>query len=286
MKKIIYSLILILPFLWISCDTIEDDQKLVYPKGQTSETTPITVSSSEQKVLLEDYTGWKCVNCPRAAAKATEMISKYGEQLVVISVHSTAFAIPSTGNNNIDFRTEYGEKWATDFGCTSSLPTGIINRKKLGASYPISDANWDSEIQNAINSQEHIMDINLGAEYRSEDKQILISTENVFLKDYPSPILINIVVLESGIVGVQYNSDPNFGTTPKINDFVFNHVLRKNGLIDYSLSLEGVSKDTKIKKNYLIDVDPDIQDISKCTVIVFVTDSETKEVIQANEIHL
>ncbi|MFA6932236.1 MAG: Omp28-related outer membrane protein [Bacteroidales bacterium] len=285
MKKILYSLILILPIFWISCDTIEDDQKLVYPKGQTSETTPITVSSSEQKVLLEDYTGWKCVNCPRAAAKATEMITKYGEQLVVMSVHSTAFAIPSTGNNNIDFRTEYGEKWATDFGCTS-LPTGIINRKKLGASYPISDANWDSEIQNVINSQEHIMDINLGAEYRSEDKQILVSTENVFLKDYPSSMLINIVVLESGIVGVQYNSDPNFGTTPKINDFVFNHVLRKNGLIDYSLSLEGVAKDTKINKNYLIDVDPDIQDISKCTIVVFVSDSETKEVIQANEIHL
>ena len=285
MKKIIYILTIILPLIWISCDTIEEDERLIYPQGQTSETTPITKVDTIQKVFLEDYTGWKCVNCPRAAAKATEMISKYGEQLVVMAVHSTAFANPSTGNNNVDFKTEYGEKWATDFGCTS-LPTGIINRKKIGGVYTVGDANWDSQIQSTINSQEHIMNINLGAEYRSEDNQILVSTENIFLKDYTSAMLINVVVLESGIIGVQYNSDPNFGTTPKINEFEFNHVLRKNALIDYSLSLNGVAKETIIKKNYLIDVDPDIQDISKCAVVVFVTDAQTKEVIQVNEIHL
>lgn len=285
MKKIIYILTIILPLIWISCDTIEEDERLIYPKGQTSETTPITKVDTIQKVLLEDYTGWKCVNCPRAAAKATEMISKYGEQLVVMAVHATAFANPSTGNNNLDFKTEYGEKWAIDFGCTS-LPTGIINRKKIGGVYTVGDANWDSQIQSTINSQEHIMNINLGAEYRSEDNQILVSTENIFLKDYTSAMLINVVVLESGIIGVQYNSDPNFGTTPKINDYVFNHVLRKNALIDYSLSLNGVTKETILKKNYLIDVDPDIQDISKCTVVVFVTDAQTKEIIQVNEIHL
>lgn len=285
MKKIIYILTIILPLILISCDSIQEEERLVYPKGQTSETTPITKTNSIQRVMLEDYTGWKCVNCPRAAAKATEMITKYGEQIIVMAVHATAFANPSSANNNLDFKTEYGEKWATEFGCTS-LPTGLINRKKAGASYTIGDANWDTEIQNAINTQEHIMDINLGVEYRSEDKKILVSTENVFLKDYSSPMLINIVVLESGIIGVQYNSDPNFGTIPKINDFEFNHVLRKNGLVDYSLSLMGASKETKINKNYLIDIDPDIKDISKCTVVVFVTDAQTKEIIQTNEIHL
>lgn len=270
---------------WISCDTIEDDQKLVYPKGQTSETTPITVSSSEQKVLLEDYTGWQCVNCPRAAAKANEMISKYGEQLVVMSVHATAFANPSSSNNNLDFRTEYGEKWAVDFGC-NSLPTGIINRTKIGSAYTIGDANWDSQIQNTLTNQNHIMNINLGVDYIQSDNMILVSTENEFLEDCTFPTLISVLVLESGIIGVQKNSDAAYGTTPKIENFEFNHVLRKNALIDYSLSLMPVNQGTKINKNYLIEVDPDIQDISKCMVVVFVTNAETKEVVQVNEINL
>ena len=285
MKKIIYSLLFILPLFWVSCDKIEDDEKLVYLKGITTETTPITETNSIQRVLLEDYTGWKCVNCPRAAAKATELIGTYGEQLVVMAVHSTAFASPLASNNNVDFRTEYGEKWAVDFGC-SSLPAGLINRTKVGGAYTIGDANWDTQIQSTISTKEHLMDINLGAVYKESYNKILVSTENVFLKDVSYSTQINVVVLESGIVGVQLNSNTDYGTTPKIEDYVFNHVLRKNGLIGYPLSDSAVSKGTTISTNYLVDVDTDIQDISKCTVVVFVTNSSTGEVIQVNQIHL
>ncbi|MFA7082747.1 MAG: Omp28-related outer membrane protein [Bacteroidales bacterium] len=280
MKKILYSLLLIIPIFWISCDTIEDDQKLVYPKGQTRETTPITVTSSKQRVLLEDFTGWRCTNCPAAAEKATELITKYGDSLVVMAVHATSFAKPSAENNNVDFRTEYGGQWATYFGCTS-LPAGMINRTKIGNAYKVNDASWDISIQNSLSTKEHIMDINLGAVHRVADNMILVSCENEFLKNYASPTLISILVLESGIIGVQKSND-----NPLIEDYEFNHVLRKNGLVDYFLSIMPISKGQKINKNYLIDIDSDIKDIKKCSVVVFVTDAETKEVIQVNTIEL
>ncbi|MDD2192393.1 MAG: Omp28-related outer membrane protein [Bacteroidales bacterium] len=280
MKKILYSLLLIIPLLWVSCDTIEDDAKLVMQKGETTDTTPITVRSSKQRVLLEDFTGWRCTNCPAAAEKATELISKYGDKLVVMGVHATSFAKPSAENNNVDFRTEFGDKWATDFGCTS-LPAGMINRTKVGSGYKVETPDWDINIQNALATKEHIMDINLGAVHRQADNMILVSCENEFLKDYASPTLISILVLESGIIGVQKSNE-----TPIIEDYVFNHVLRKNGLVDFSLSVKPVSKNEIIYKNYLVKVDSDIQDITKCSVVVFVTNAETKEIIQVNTIEL
>lgn len=283
MKKILYSLLLIIPLFLSSCDTIEDDEKLAYPKGQTSQTTPITHISSEQKVLLEDYTGWKCTNCPRAAAKTAELISKYKESLVVMAVHATTFASPSESNNNLDLRTEYGEKWANDFNCTA-LPAGMINRTKIESSYAVNDASWDNHIQNFLSNQKHIMNINLGV--RQEENMILVSCENEFIEDYSSPTLLSIVILESGIIGSQRNTDPIYGEVPTIPDFEFNHVLRKNGLVDYSLSILPINKGKKINKNYLIEVDSDIQDISKCSVVVFVTNAETKEIIQVNTVHL
>lgn len=285
MKKILYSLLLIIPLFLSSCDTIEDDEKLAYPKGQTSQTTPITHISSEQKVLLEDYTGWKCTNCPRAAAKTAELISKYKESLVVMAVHATTFASPSESNNNLDLRTEYGEKWANDFNCTA-LPAGMINRTKIESSYAVNDASWDNHIQNFLSNQKHIMNINLGVKYREEENMILVSCENEFIEDYSSPTLLSIVILESGIIGSQRNTDPIYGEVPTIPDFEFNHVLRKNGLVDYSLSILPINKGKKINKNYLIEVDSDIQDISKCSVVVFVTNAETKEIIQVNTVHL
>lgn len=280
MKKILYSLLLIIPIFWISCETIDDDAKLVMQKGETSDTTPITIRSSMQRVLLEDFTGWRCTNCPAAAEKATELIAKYGDKLVVMGVHATSFAKPSADNNNVDFRTEFGDQWATYFGCTS-LPAGMINRTKVGSAYKVDAPNWDINIQNSLSTKEHIMNINLGAVHRVADNMILVSCENEFLKDYTSPTLISILVLESGIIGVQKSNE-----TPLIEDYVFNHVLRKNGLVDFSLSVKPVSKNEIIYKNYLVKVDSDIQDITNCSVVVFVTNAETKEVIQVNTIEL
>lgn len=286
MKKILLSLILVFPLLWISCDNIEDEDKLTFVPYITNLSTPITEVQDQQKVLLEDYTGWKCVNCPKAAAKVGELNTKYSDKLVVMAIHtSQLFAAPSPANGNIDFRTDYGEKWAKEFGC-SGLPTGLLNRNKFGASYTVEVDNWDNKIQSLLDNSEHVININLGAEYRSVENKILVSTSTEFLRDFDTTTLINVVVVESGIIGVQLNNLPEYGTTPKIDDFIFNHVLRKKAIIDYPLSSGNIASGTKFVNNYLLDIDTDIIDISKCMVIVFVTNSVTKQVLQVNEIHL
>lgn len=274
---------MVMPLVFASCDDIKDDEKLVYPQGQTSQTTAITNTNSLQRVLLEDYTGWKCVNCPRAAVVASNLSNKYGDSLVVMAVHCGSFAVPNIANGNVNFSTEYGEKWCKDFGI-SAFPAGVINRVKASSGYYISDDLWESNVASQLSSEEHVMDINLGVAYQSTDKKILVSTQNVFLKDVNFPTLINIVVVESGLVGVQANGNATYGTTPLIKDYVFNHVLRKNGLVDYSLSTLAVGKGTTLNKNYLLSVDSDIKNINNCKVIVFVTNATSGQVIQVNEI--
>jgi len=282
MKNLFYILV---GLLFFSCENYTESERIEKVPYITNLTTPITNRESKQRVLLEDYTGWKCVNCPRAAAKAKELISKYNTSLVVMAVHSTSFATPNAMNNNVDFRTEYGEKWAKDFGC-NALPTGLINRIKFGSIYTVGDGSWDSEIQNQLSSLEHVMDIHLGRDYREEENNIILSVEAEFLQGIAYPTNISVVMVESGIIGVQLNSLSEYGPTPKIDDFEFEHVLRKKGIIDYPLSSESISSGTKIAKNYLLEIDNDIQNISKCSIIVFVSNALTNQIINVNEIHL
>jgi len=282
MRKIFYAILVAMPLIFASCDNVDDDEKLVYPQGQTSQQTAITDTNSIQRVLLEDYTGWKCVNCPRAAVVASNLLNKYKDSLVVMAVHCGSFATPNVANGNVNFSTEYGEKWCKDFGITS-FPAGLINRTKGSSGYYIANNDWESKVTEEM-VKTHLMDINLGVAYRSQTNKILVSTQNVFLQDVSFPTLINVVVVESGLVGVQANENSTYGTTPLIKDYVFNHVLRKNGLVDYSLSSLAVSKGTKLNKNYLLSVDSDIKNINNCKVIVFVTNANTKEVVQVNEI--
>jgi len=271
----------LLPIAFLSCDNFDKGEYVIYPEGETSQSTPITNTQEQQTILLEDYTGWRCVNCPAAAALLTDLQTKYGDKLVAMSVHAGSFAEPGKANNYLDFRTEYGNKWNSQFGL-NAYPIGIINRLDNGSTKGVQKDDWDSKISSLLSSTEHLMNINLGAEKR--DNHFIVSTQIKALKEINFATLISIVVLEDGIVGVQMNSDPTYGDTPKISDYVFNHVLRTNGRIDLTLK-DSFSQLETIEKNYSLNIDPS-WNTDNCKIVVFVTNSTNGEVIQCNEIEI
>lgn len=281
MKISKYIMLALLPIAFLSCDNFDEDEYVIYPEGETSQTTPITKTQDEQAILLEDYTGWKCVNCPAAAALLTDLQAKYGSKLVAMSVHAGSFAEPGKANNYLDFRTEYGTQWNSQFGL-SAYPIGIINRLDNGTSKGVQKDDWDNKISSLLSSTDHLMNINLGS--KKQDNQFIISTQINALKNIDFATLISVVVLEDGIVGVQMNSDPTYGATPKISDYVFNHVLRTNGRIDLTLK-DSFSASETIEKNYAINIDPS-WNTDNCKIVVFVTNSQSGEVIQCNEIDI
>ncbi|MBQ9312337.1 MAG: Omp28-related outer membrane protein [Bacteroidales bacterium] len=284
MKKILWLVGVVSTFLLFSCDDIKEDEFLTKVEGETTESTPITKTQNSQAVLLEDYTGWLCVNCPAAAALVEEMQTNYGEQLVAISVHTGSFAVPSSANNNLDLRTEYGNKWNTSFGF-SEYPSGMVNRtyKDAGTSRIYQKDEWNNAVSSLLSNTSHLLNINMGAEINNN--KIIVSAKYVAQNDINFPMYANVVVIESGITGIQFNKDATYGAVPKIEDYVFNHVLRNNGLIDLQLSTSSLPSQKEITKNYSINID-EKWNINNCKVVIFVTNANTGEIIQVNEIDL
>jgi len=64
-----------------SCDIVEEPYLVPVGGNDTN-----THDTNVRKVLLEDYTGQKCPNCPEAAEVAHSLLEIYGEQVVVIAV--------------------------------------------------------------------------------------------------------------------------------------------------------------------------------------------------------
>lgn len=285
MKKIIIALFAVLPLMFLSCDNFKEDEYLIDLQGETTDSTPITKTQDYQAVLLEDYTGWKCVNCPAAAALINDLTTKYGEKLVAMSVHAGSFAKPGASNHNVDFRTSYGDTWNTEFGI-SAYPSGLINRViNNGTSRVFQKDDWDNEIGTLLSSSTHYLNISLGAKTEEQQGRFIISTKFDFVKDVSFPTLVSVVIVEDSIIGVQLNSNSTYGATPEIDDYVFRHVLRTNGRIDLSLKSGNVSSGETISKNYYINIDSSWKK-QHCKAIVFVTNANTKEVIQVNEIDL
>ena len=71
---------------------------------------PYTPMSGGKTVLIKDFTGARCVNCPAAAEVAHEIQHNLGEDRVfIMSVHAGYLATPV--GLFPDFRTDEGTQW-------------------------------------------------------------------------------------------------------------------------------------------------------------------------------
>ena len=166
-----------------SCDKIDTPlQKAPGITGCIDTLTQIVKSnagkSNFRKVLLEDYTGHKCPNCPRAAEIAENLSATYGSSLVVIANHVTEiFAKPQDEIHfKEDFRNPTSNKWGETF-LMFSLPTGMVNRKPAA---PQGRSVWATLVPLALNNPQSVK-IDLTTYYDKNTKFLTVKAKTTFL---------------------------------------------------------------------------------------------------------
>jgi hypothetical protein len=217
MKK--YSILLSIGLVINSCDIVEgpyltDSEFYVNP---------------EKKVLIEDFTGHLCPNCPDAARELEAIHDIYGDQIIGMAIHaSTTFARPYHSSQGpgfqYDFRTNWGDNWDAFYGISNSgLPKGMINRIGYqNNSHKLGKDEWASAV--AVELQKEV------------DFKILINPDFGFVNisvivenDIINNFNLAVCLTESNIINWQKDGQDN------IEDYEHNHVLR-TVLADYELS--------------------------------------------------
>ena len=81
MKQFLLSLgIFTLLFMTPSCDVI--DQPF---KGNIQDTTS---TQQQRNVLIEDFTGHRCKNCPKASKAIEALVDAYGSRIIGLAIHA------------------------------------------------------------------------------------------------------------------------------------------------------------------------------------------------------
>lgn len=94
-----------------------------------------------RKVLVEEYTGQFCVNCPTGHAVLDEIKSLYGEQIVVVGIHAGKLSWDDTANGGL--KTPDGDVYADQWH-VQSYPSLIVSHQGT----PIeSTALWQGAVQ-------------------------------------------------------------------------------------------------------------------------------------------
>jgi hypothetical protein len=133
MKK---SFILILASLIFLTSCKEEGPFIILEEPQTPlvDTTFIAddVPAPQNKVvLLEEFTGVRCTNCPGGHQKVAELYNLHPGRFIAIAVHTNFLGAPY--ENNLDLRTQGGETLGSTLGPINGKPSAFVDRKQFSS---------------------------------------------------------------------------------------------------------------------------------------------------------
>lgn len=254
MRKIIFILTL-LPLL-CACSHIADDEQLIYVAPETAKRT----------VLLEDFTGQRCVNCPKGTEVIEQLQKEYGDNIVAVGIYSGDFGKQPNGKL-LPLTTETGCEYFDHYVAGYGQPIGMVNRH--GA---VNYTDWTAKVREELARESSV---SMQLEAQVAEGQIIINVGTKAIGTTYSGNL-QVWVLEDGIIGTQYMPDGSIN-----KEYVHNHVLRTpvNGTWGEAINLAAGEQKTQ-QLTQTISSNWNTQNLS---IVAFVyNDSGVEQAIKVN----
>ena len=225
-------------------------------------------------VLLEDYIGVRCNNCPAAGEIALDIQKQYGHNVVVLGVHAGFLSQPFGGFP--DFTTPEGTEWYSFFGFDCN-PVGTVNRKLNGGQYVFYSPEWTDAVASVL-QEEATVGMASNVEYDATTRNLKVDVTSKALVELPDTYSLTVCIMEDSIVGRQLlptGNDDNY-----VHRYVFRKTL--NGTWGEDINTTALAPEDQIMKSYSVTLD-EAYNADQCYVIAYVTNTDTKEVLQVIE---
>lgn len=275
MKKVKNMLLalVVAAFALSACDIIEEPYLQGggdFPDPDPSDTVVVT-----KKVLLEDYTGVRCVNCPAAGELALQLQEIY-PQVIVMGVHAGMLSMPNGGYP--DFRTTEGTEWWNFFGFDAN-PIGTVNRTLSGTGrYGLNPSDWATFIVDET-GKDPVIALQIENAYNAESRDLNVKVSGKIMRDQTDDLNLVVCLMEDGITGLQQ-------TPSGVNtEYVHRHVFR--GTLDglawgSSIGSSPFAEGFTFEKTYNYTL-PEGFDANRCAVVAYVFQDSDKAILQVEE---
>ena len=250
MKRIIPLLIAYVAIFFSSCANVDEGDR--YIKVESSE--------AKRAVLVEEFTGQKCINCPEAHEQLAQIQKEYGEDKVIaVCIHASALAV-------VPLKTQVGEEyykhWKGD-----GVPGAVINRS--GRMLQVSA--WAGVINSELQKPTSVS-LSMSNKYDATNRQLAIDVNALSREKFDGKLQVWIV--EDGIVAKQLLK----GNRVDAN-YIHNHVFRAavNGAWGTDIALQ---ENVEAKSNFSIQLDAKWNEKNISIVTFVYNDSGVQQVIK------
>lgn len=187
----------------MACSNIDEDDRFI-------EVEPVEVA---KRVLIEDFTGQRCVNCPNASEMIESLQEQYGaENVIAVGIHSGPFSKTASGRP-LSLWTETGDYYFNSWNIDAQ-PTGVIDRKTVSSTYQ----SWGTIVRDALQAS---APLTLGAttSYDEATRTVTINVNAKGVLDVTGKL--QLWLIEDNITDMQAMPDGSIN-----NNYVHNHVFR------------------------------------------------------------
>lgn len=251
--------------LFTVCDKIDGSP---YQTGVNNGGEP---TLTDKSVLLFEFTGHRCPNCPEAAIRIHELEMSYGSQIIAVAVHAGYFSIQVGTTYSANYQTEFGNA-LNELVKPSGYPKGVMGT--LEGSKQISYGNFETALLDNLAIKTAIS-IKIDNELNNNTLTTKVTLENVNgEEELISNLAVVSVLVENGIVSPQLNGNEI------IEDYEHNHVLR--GGLSATIYGDEITFDTNntFVKNYAKELN-ETWVKNNMQVVSYVFNTETLDVLQA-----
>lgn len=212
----------------VSCESISEDNRYI-PIAPSNPDTPVTPGHDSdtvvrpkvyRAVLIEDYTGQQCLNCPNATDEIERLVEIYGDSVIIpVGIHSGSFGVSGVIKNSLGtfagYKTDLGQRYFEHFGIESQ-PSGNVDRQGV-SEY----AQWNTYIHREL-QKPILLSLTLNNEYDPATRMLTVKVSALGV-DASAPVSgkLQLLLVEDGLVSFQRLPSGDFDT-----HYTHNHVLR------------------------------------------------------------
>ena len=255
MKRLFYTILTLTAVLMTSCDEMDPQDRLIYVE-------PPQVSRA---VLIEDFTGQYCVNCPRATEEIERLVEEYGDTTVIaVAIHSGPFS--KNQGAYTPLYTAQGDEYFSHWGL-SAQPVGLVDR--LFSSTPFDYTDWAGAVNYELEKKAPVS-IMVEAEMGGGDNLCHANVEVIGLDSALVKGKLQVWLVEDSIDSFQLM--PNGSREEHYNHMhVFRATLNEAWGDDISVNHGQV-----VQKSYTLPMDAAWKP-QHCSIVAFVYDEEMVE---------
>lgn len=249
----------------VSCDEIGEDERLVW-------TDPADFQFTNKVVLLEEFTGHQCPNCPDGAEVIHGLETWAKGHVIPVSIHCGSFA----ATNSIfkeDFTTDAGDAYYNEYG-PDAFPSAMTDRSANDGIISI-NSNYDTWLTDVLARAIETSPVDLQLDVSRNDRNLSIGVATTVNSDIGYGLSLQLWLIEDSIIGMQ----SVHGSI--VRDYVHNHVLRDaiNGTWGEDIGVPVAGSTVARSYNYTIG---EACKPENCRVVAFLYETASRgNVIQA-----